>query len=307
MKRVAIIGAGNVGATAAMEIAKKEIADVQLVDVAEGIPQGKSLDLMESGPLQQHDCRICGSNSCADIADSDVVVITAGLARKPGMSRDDLLMKNSEIVKGICSEIKRCAPDSVVIMVTNPLDTMSYLALKTTGFKPERIIGMAGVLDSARFKSFIADEIKVSRKDIHAMVLGSHGDSMVPLPQYTTVSGIPITQLMPKQDIDKIIERTRKAGAEIVSHLKTGSAYYAPGFSAAEMVEAVIKDSKRIMPASAYLQGQYGFRDIFLGVPIKLGKDGVEQIIEIELNDEDKNALQKSAEAAKKNIKKVKI
>ncbi|MFH2028464.1 MAG: malate dehydrogenase [Nanoarchaeota archaeon] len=302
MKKVAIIGAGQVGATAALAISQKEIADVVLIDIMDGVPQGKSLDMLQAGPLQACDSNLCGSNSCKDVAGADIVVITAGLARKPGMTREDLLQKNAEIVKGVAKDIKECAPDAIVIIVTNPLDVMSYLTLKTTGFDPKKVMGMAGVLDSTRFRTFIAEELGVSKRDVDAMVLGSHGDSMVPVIECTTVAGIPLAQLMDKKKIDELAERTKNGGAEIVSYLKTGSAYYAPGYSVAEMVEAIIKDSKRVLPISVYLNGEYGYDDIYLGLPVILGKDGVEKIIEIKLSDETKQQLDNSAEATKKNI-----
>ncbi|MFH1642704.1 MAG: malate dehydrogenase [Nanoarchaeota archaeon] len=306
MKKVAIVGAGQVGATAALAISQKEIAEVILIDVVEGVPQGKSLDLLEASPLQSNDCKLCGSNTCKDVAGADIVVITAGLARKPGMTREDLLQKNAAIIKSIAEDVKFCAPDAIVIVVTNPLDVMSYLTLKTTGFDRKKVIGMAGVLDSTRFRTFIAKELNVSTRDVDAMVLGSHGDSMVPVAEFTTVSGIPIRQFMSEETLNKLAERTKQGGAEIVGLLKTGSAYYAPGYSIAEMVEAIIKDSKRVLPCSVYLEGEYGYNDIYLGLPVKLGKGGVEKIYELKLGDDTKKALDSSAETTKSNIAKLK-
>jgi len=302
MKKIAIIGAGQVGATTAHRIAEKGLGNIVLIDVVESV-KGKALDLLEAAPIEGHDCRIIGSTDYKEIRDSDIVVVTAGLPRKPGMTREDLLEKNKEIVKEAAENIKKYAPNSIVIVVTNPLDVMSYLVLKTTGFDTKRVIGMAGILDSTRFRAFIADELDVSKRDVDAMVLGSHGDTMVPIPEYTTVAGIPITELLSKEKIKEVIERTRNAGAEIVSYLKTGSAYYAPSAAVAEMVEAIINDSRRLVPASAYLQGEYGYSDLYMGVPVKLGKNGIEKIYELKLSKEAKGQLDKSAGIIKANIK----
>jgi malate dehydrogenase len=301
MKRnkITIIGAGNVGATAAHWAASKELGDIVLLDVAEGVPQGKALDLMEASPVEGFDCRITGTNSYEDTADSDVVIVTAGLARKPGMSRDDLLLKNAEIIKGVSSQIARYSPDAHIIMVSNPLDVMAYVAMKAAGFPKNRVIGMAGVLDSARFRAFVAMELNVSVEDVHALVLGGHGDTMVPMPRFCNVSCIPLTTLLPKDRIDAIIERTRHAGAEIVNLLKTGSAYYSPAASAVQMAEAMLKDKKRVVPCAAYLEGEYGINGLFVGVPVKLGAGGIEQVIELELTPHEMEGLHKSANAVK--------
>lgn len=307
MKKVAIIGAGQVGATTAMRIAEKELADVVLVDILEGVPQGKALDLLQAAPILGHHAKIKGTNDYSEIAGSDIVVITAGLPRKPGMSRDDLLKKNFTIIESLAKEVKRYAPDAIVIVITNPLDIMAYTTLKITGFDKGKVIGMAGILDSTRFRSFIAQELNVSVRDVDALVLGSHGDAMVPLPDYTTVAGIPITSLLSKDKIEALIERTRHAGAEIVSHLKTGSAFYAPAAAVTEMVEAIIKDSKRIVPCSVYVEGEYNYNGIFIGLPVKLGKAGVEEIIEIELDEKARKELDKSADVIKENISKLKL
>jgi malate dehydrogenase len=305
MAKVTVIGSGNVGASTALYISEKRIADVLLIDVVEGMAQGKALDAIEAGPLRKYDTWIDGGIEFSDMQDSDVVVVTAGKARTPGMSRDDLLQINAKIIKLISEQISIYAPNSIVIMVTNPLDVMSYVALKVTGFALKRVVGMAGVLDSTRFRYFLASEMKVSVANTTALVLGGHGDSMVPLPRYTTVCGIPIPQLMSKDIIDKLIERTRKGGAEIVSYLKSGSAFWAPAASVAEMVECVIRDKKRILPCSAYLRGEYGIEGLFIGVPIKLGRNGVEQIIELALNDDEKEALHQSAASVRNVIEKL--
>jgi malate dehydrogenase len=305
MAKVTVIGSGNVGASTALYISEKRIADVLLIDVVEGMAQGKALDAIEAGPLRKYDTWIDGGIEFSDMRDSDVVVVTAGKARTPGMSRDDLLQINAKIIKLISEQISIYAPNSIVIMVTNPLDVMSYVALKVTGFALKRVVGMAGVLDSTRFRYFLASEMKVSVANTTALVLGGHGDSMVPLPRYTTVCGIPIPQLMSKDIIDKLIERTRKGGAEIVSYLKSGSAFWAPAASVAEMVECVIRDKKRILPCSAYLRGEYGIEGLFIGVPIKLGRNGVEQIIELALNDDEKEALHQSAASVRNVIEKL--
>ncbi len=301
--KVSIIGSGFVGATAAFQMVQKELADVVLVDIVEGLPQGKALDMMEASPVEGYDCTVTGTNSYEDIAGSQIVIVTAGLARKPGMTRLDLLRKNAAIVKDVVANIAKFAPGSMILMVTNPLDVMTYHALKVSGFPPNRVFGQAGVLDSARFSYFIASELKVSVRDISAMVLGGHGDSMVPLPRYTTVLGVPVTKLLSKDMIDQLVERTRKAGTEIVSLLKTGSAYYAPAAATVAMAEAVLKDSKRVLPASVYLKGEYGLEDVCVGVPVKLGSNGVEEIVELELADEELKALHRSAAIYKESIK----
>lgn len=295
-KKVSVIGGGNVGATVAQMIALKELADVALVDIVEGLPQGKALDLLETAPVEKYDSRITGSNGYEITEGSDIVVITAGLPRKPGMSRDDLLLKNAEIVKGVVENVVKYSPNSILIIISNPLDAMAHLALKVSGFLKHRVIGMAGVLDSARFRTFIADALNVSVENTTAFVLGGHGDEMVPLPRYSTVAGIPITELFPPDKLNALIERTRKGGGEIVALMKT-SAWYAPGSSAVEMVEAILKDKKKILPCAAYLEGEYGVSGIFLGVPVKLGSEGIEEIIEIKLLPEEKEALGKSIHA----------
>lgn len=300
VNKITVVGAGNVGATAAQRIAEKELArTVVMVDVAEGIPQGKGLDQWESAPIEGFDSRVIGSNGYEETTGSDIVVITAGIARKPGMSRDDLLNTNAGIVKSVSEQIAKSSPNAIIIVVSNPLDVMCYVAKHVSGFKRERVIGMAGVLDTARYRSFIAMELDVSVHDIQAMVLGGHGDTMVPLISYTTVSGIPVTQLMKKDKLDAIVDRARNGGAEIVKLLKTGSAYYAPSSGAVQMVEAIVKDQKRILPCSAWLEGEYGMKGLFLGVPVKLGRNGIEQILEIELTADEKAALAKSAEAVR--------
>ena len=300
VNKITVVGAGNVGATTAQRIAEKTLArTVVMVDVAEGIPQGKALDQWESAPVEGFDTRVVGSNGYAESAGSDIVVITAGIARKPGMSRDDLLNINAGIVKSVGEEIKKSSPNAIVIVVSNPLDVMCYVAMKATGFPRERVIGMAGILDTARYRSFIADALDVSVRDIQAMVLGGHGDTMVPLISYTTIAGIPVTQLMPREQLDAIVQRARDGGAEIVKYLKTGSAYYAPSSGAVEMVEAIVHDRKRILPCAAWLQGEYGMKDLFLGVPCKLGRNGLEKVLEIELTADERTALGKSADAVR--------
>jgi malate dehydrogenase len=296
-KKITVVGAGNVGATAAQRIAEKELADVVLIDIIEGVPQGKALDLKEAAPVEKHDADILGTNSYEASAGSDIVIITAGIPRKPGMSRDDLISTNAGIMKSVTREIAKYSPEAILIIVSNPLDAMCHVALETSGFPANRVIGMAGVLDSARFRAFIAMELKVSIENTHAFVLGGHGDTMVPLPRYSTVAGIPITELMSEDRIKALVDRTANGGAEIVSLLKTGSAYYAPSSAAVEMAEAILKDKKKILPCAAYLKGEYGFKDLFIGVPVKLGKNGVEEIIEIKLTENEKTALQKSANA----------
>jgi malate dehydrogenase len=301
-KKVTVVGAGNVGATVAQQVAEKELADVALVDIVEGVPQGKALDLMQAGPVEKYNSKIAGSNSYDITDDSDVIVITAGLPRKPGMSRDDLLLKNAEIVKGVVEQVAKRSPKAVIIMVTNPLDAMAHLALHVSGFPKHRVLGMAGVLDSARFRMFIAQELGVSVENTHAFVLGGHGDEMVPLARYSTVAGIPITEMFTPEKLEALIQRTRKGGGEIVSLLKTGSAYYAPGSSAAEMVDAILKDKKKILPCAAYLEGEYGVQGLFLGVPVKLGSSGIEDIIEIKLQPEEREMLSKSIKAVQELI-----
>jgi malate dehydrogenase len=305
MKKVSIIGAGNVGSSVALYLAEHKIADVYLIDVVEGLPEGKALDAEEAAPIRRYDVELRGCTDFSCMVDSEIVVITAGIARQPGMSRDDLLNTNAKIIKSVSEKAAEFAPNSIIIMVTNPLDVMTYLALKTTGFALKKVIGMAGVLDSIRFRYFVSQKLGVSVIDTTAMVLGGHGDSMVPLPRYSTVAGIPITELMSKDDIDKLIERTRKGGAEIVSYLKTGSAYYAPAASVAKMVECIIRDKRRILPCSTYLRGEYGIDGIFVGVPVMLGKNGVEKIIELELIPEELDALHTSASAVKAVIEKL--
>ncbi len=303
--KVTVVGAGNVGATVAQGIALKELADVVLVDIVEGVPQGKSLDMMETAPVEKYDSILRGTNNYDGTEDSDVVVITAGLPRKPGMSRDDLLWKNEEIVAGVTSEVAKRSPNAILIVVSNPLDAMCEVARRVSKFPRERVIGMAGVLDSARMRAFIAMELNVSVENTHAFVLGGHGDTMVPLPRYSTVAGIPITELISKERIDAIVDRTRNGGAEIVNLLKT-SAWYAPGASSVEMVEAILKDKRKILPCAAFLQGEYGFNDLYVGVPVKLGRNGIEQIIEITLTQEEAAALQNSANAVLELFEKLK-
>ncbi|MBB5058934.1 malate dehydrogenase [Granulicella aggregans] len=298
-KKVTIVGSGNVGATAAHWIAAKELADVVLLDVVEGVPQGKALDLLQAMPIEKRDCNILGTNDYADTANSDIVVITAGIARKPGMSRDDLLNTNSGIMASVVKQVVAASPDTIIIVVSNPLDAMAQAAFKHSGFPRERVIGMAGVLDSARFRTFIAAELNVSVENVTAFVLGGHGDTMVPLSRYSTVAGIPITELIEPLRLKELESRTANGGAEIVKHLKTGSAYYAPSAAAVEMVEAILKDKKKILPCAAYLQGEYGISGLYVGVPCKLGAKGLEQIIEIKLTAEEQAALQKSADSVK--------
>jgi malate dehydrogenase len=296
-KKVTVIGSGNVGATAAQRLAEKELCDVVLVDIIEGVPQGKALDLAEAAPIERHDAHLVGSNAYDASAGSDIVIITAGIPRKPGMSRDDLLSTNAGIVKKVTQEVAGRSPQAVLIIVSNPLDAMCHVAFETSKFPKQRVIGMAGVLDSARFRAFIAMELKVSVENTHAFVLGGHGDTMVPLPRYSSVAGIPITELMTKERIEALVKRTRDGGAEIVGLLKTASAFYAPASAAVEMAESILKDKKKILPCAAYLQGEYGIRDLFIGVPVKLGAKGIEQVVEIKLTAEEDAALQKSAAA----------
>ncbi len=296
-KKITVVGAGHVGATCSQLLSQKELAkEVILVDIAEGIPQGKGLDQWESAPIEGFDSRVSGTNSYEAAAGSEIFIVTAGIARKPGMSRDDLLKTNANVIRSVTKEIKRVAPDSIIIMVTNPLDVMAQVALETSGFPRERVIGMAGVLDTARYRSFIALELDVSIEDIQALVLGGHGDTMVPLASYTSVSGIPLAQLMPQDRIDALVERTRKGGGEIVAFLKTGSAYYAPAAAAVQMAEAIVKDKRRILPCAAWLQGEYGFNDLYLGVPCMLGENGLERILEVELDEAEQAALKTSAD-----------
>jgi malate dehydrogenase len=300
VNKITVVGAGNVGATTAQRIAEKELArTVVMVDVAEGIPQGKGLDQWQSAPIEGFDSRVIGSNGYEETEGSELVVITAGIARKPGMSRDDLLNTNAGIVKQVSENIKRTSPDAIVIVVSNPLDVMCYVAKQVTGFPRERVIGMAGVLDTARYRAFLAEAMDVSVRDIQAMVLGGHGDTMVPLISYTTVSGIPVTQLLERAKLDAIVDRTRNGGAEIVKHLKTGSAYYAPSAGAVQMVEAIVRDERRILPCAAWLDGEYGMSGLFLGVPCKLGRGGLQKVLEVELTADERAALDKSAQAVR--------
>ena len=303
LQKVAVVGAGNVGATAAQRLAEKNLArTVVLIDVIEGVPQGKALDQYQSGPIEGFDTRVIGTNGYDEAAGAEVFVVTAGIARKPGMSRDDLVKTNAGIVKSVGEQIKRVAPNAIVVVVSNPLDVMCYVAMKATGFPRERVIGMAGVLDTARYRMFLAEAIGVSVEDIQAMVLGGHGDTMVPLPSYTTVSGIPVTQLIDQARLDAIVDRARNGGAEIVAFLKTGSAYYAPSAAAVQMVEAIAHDKKRILPCSAWLTGEFGLKDVFCGVPVKIGRAGLEQIVEITLSPEERAALAASAEAVRSTM-----
>ena len=308
VNKITVVGAGNVGATTAQRIAEKELARrVVLVDVVEGVPQGKGLDQWQSAPIELYDTRIVGTNGYEETEGSEIVVITAGIARKPGMSRDDLLNTNAGIVKQVSEQVKKTSPNAIVIVVSNPLDVMCYVAKEVTGFPRERVLGMAGVLDTARYRAFLAEAADVSVRDIQAMVLGGHGDTMVPLISYTTVSGIPVTQLMDRPTLDAIVDRTRNGGAEIVKFLKTGSAYYAPSAGAVHMVEAIVNDQKRILPCAAWLDGEYGMKGLFLGVPCKLGRKGLEKIVEVELTSDERAALEKSAEAVREPMKAVKI
>ena len=306
-KKATVIGAGNVGATAAMRLAEKELADVVLIDILEGVPAGKALDLAEAAPIEKHDAKIIGATGdYSQAKDSDIIIITAGIPRKPGMSRDDLLSTNVGIMGSVTKEVAAVAPDATLIIVSNPLDAMCHVAYEVSGFPKNRVIGMAGVLDSARFRAFIAMELDVSVENTHAFVLGGHGDTMVPLPRYSTVAGIPITELISKDRIDALVERTRTGGAEIVGLLKTGSAYYAPASAAVEMAEAILKDKKKILPCAVCFNGEYGINDLFIGVPVKLGENGVEEIIEIELTDSEKEALDHSANAVRKLVEDMK-
>jgi malate dehydrogenase len=306
-KKITVVGAGFVGATAAHWAALKELGDVCLIDIVEGMPQGKGLDLRQASPIEGFDSNVVGTNDYADTEDSDIVIITAGLPRKPGMSRDDLLAKNTEIVKGVTEQVAKYSPDAVIIVVANPLDAMVYVAHKVSGFAPNKVVGMAGVLDSARFRTFISMELDVSVEDINAFVLGGHGDSMVPLPRYSTVAGIPLPDLLPADKIEAMVQRTRDGGAEIVGLLKTGSAFFAPSAAAVEMAESILKDKKRILPCAAYCDQEYGVGGYFVGVPVKLGAKGVEQVIEISLLPEEKAAFEKSVEAVKGLVQKIEV
>jgi len=305
MKKLSLIGAGNVGASTVQRLAESKFGDIVMLDVVPGLPQGKALDLMQAAPLMGYDVDIKGTNDYADIEGSDIVIITAGIARKPGMTRDDLLNINAKITRDVCGNIRQYAPKSIVLTVTNPLDIITYAAYKYTGFGKKRVFGMSGLLDSARFASFVAKEVGCSVKDVDAMVLGGHGDNMVPLPQYTTVSGIPVSEFLPKETIDRLVTRTIDAGAEIVSLLKEGSAFYAPSAAVVAMVDAIINDSGRVVPASVYLEGEYGFSDVCLGVPVKLGKNGIEKVIEIDLTSEQMAALSISEKAVRSGIEKL--
>ncbi len=303
--KITVIGAGNVGATCAHWAASKELGDIVLLDIIEGMPQGKALDLRQAGPVERYDSAIIGTNDYKDTADSDVIIITSGLARKPGMSRDDLLVKNVEIVRGVTEQAARYSPNAILIVVSNPLDAMVYTAWKASGFPTHRVMGQAGVLDTARYRAFIAMELGCSIEDITALLLGGHGDDMVPLPSYTSVAGIPVTHLIPKDRLDAIVERTRKGGGEIVSLLKTGSAYYAPAAASVQMAEAIIKDKKRILPVAAYCDKEYGIGGYFVGVPAVLGKNGVEKVLEVPLSPEEKAAFQVSIDHVKELVAEV--
>jgi malate dehydrogenase len=306
-KKISIIGAGFVGATAAHWAAEKELGDVVLVDILEGIPQGKALDLFQASPVEGFDARVIGSNGYDDTKGSDVVIVTSGVPRKPGMSREDLLEINKKIIESVVAQVVERSPQAILIMVTNPLDTMTYLAFKKSGLPKQRVMGMAGILDTSRFKAFIAMELGVSVEDIQALLLGGHGDEMVPLPRYTTISGIPLSQFLPKETIDRLVDRTRKGGGEIVNLLKTGSAFYAPSAAAIQMTEAILKDKKRILPCCVYLDGEYGLKDMCFGVPVKLGAGGAEAVIELQLTEEEKKLVAKSAESVKKSISELKL
>ena len=306
-RKVTVVGSGHVGATAARRIATKELADVVLLDILEGVPQGKGLDMLEANPIEGSDARVLGTNDYADTAGSDIVIVTAGLARKPGMSRDDLLMKNHDIIKSVTENVVKHSPNTIIIPVTNPLDAMCQVVYRVSGFPRERVVGMAGILDSARMRSFIAMELNVSVENTHAFVLGGHGDTMVPLPRYSTVAGIPITELMDAATIDRIVKRTAGGGGEIVKLLGSGSAYYAPGSAVVEMVEAIFKDKKKILPCAAFLQGEYGIRDLYVGVPVKLGARGMEEVLQITLTPDEQAALRKSADAVQELVSVLKL
>ena len=307
MVKISVIGAGNVGATTVQRLAELEVGEIVMTDVVEGMPQGKALDLIQAGAIKGYDTSILGTNNYADIVDSDLVIITAGIARKPGMTREDLIKTNSKIIIEVSKNIAKYSPEAIVLNVTNPLDIITYVAMKSTGFDPKKVFGMSGVLDAGRFASFIAEEIKCSQKDIQAMVIGGHGDLMVPLPQYTTVSGIPLTHLLPEATISRLVQRTVNGGAEIVELLKQGSAFYAPSSAIVAMTESIIKDQKRILPASAYLEGQYGQEGIYFGVPAKLGASGIEEILELELTGEQQEILKNSSETIRKVISELEI
>ncbi|MHC1755476.1 MAG: malate dehydrogenase [Methanosarcina sp.] len=307
MAKISVIGAGNVGATTVQRLAELEPGEIVMTDIVEGLPQGKALDLMQAGAINDYDTQVTGTNDYADIADSDLVIITAGIARKPGMSREDLIKTNSKIIGDVAKNISDYAPDAIVMNVTNPLDIITYVAMKATGFEPKKVFGMSGVLDAGRFASFIAEELKCSKKDVEAMVIGGHGDLMVPLPQYTTVSGIPLPELLPDDMIVRLVERTVNGGAEIVELLKQGSAFYAPSAAIVRMAEAVLKDSKRMIPASAYLEGQYGQEGIYFGVPVKLGAAGIEEILELKLEESQYEILRKSSETIRRGISQLNI
>jgi malate dehydrogenase len=301
-KKVTVVGSGNVGAAVAQRLVDKQMADVVLIDILEGIPQGKALDMFESGPIEGCDVKVTGTNDYADTANSDLVVMTAGFPRKPGMSRDDLLKANYDIVKGAMAKAAEYSPEAILIVVTNPLDAMAQTAFKVSGFPKNRVIGMAGILDTARYRTFIAEALNVSVRDVQGLVLGGHGDTMVPVPRYTTVAGIPLGDLMPPEPLEAIIKRTRNGGAEIVNLLKAGSAYYAPSSAVVEMIDAIFKDRKKILPCAAYLEGEYGIHGVFVGVPVKLGARGIEQIVEIKLTPEEQAALEKSAAAVRELV-----
>ena len=307
MAKISVIGAGNVGATTVQRLAELEPGEIVMTDIIEGLPQGKALDLMQAGAINGYDTRVTGTNDYADIADSDLVIITAGIARKPGMSRENLTKTNSKIIGEVSRNIAKYAPNSIVINVTNPLDIITYEVMKTTGFEPKKVFGMSGILDAGRFASFIAEELKCSKKDVEAMVIGGHGDLMVPLPQYTTVSGIPLPELLPGEKIARLVERTVNGGAEIVELLKQGSAFYAPSAAIVRMAEAVLKDSKRILPASAYLEGQYGQEGVYFGVPVKLGANGIEEILELKLDESQYGTLRNSSETIRRGISQLEI
>ena len=301
-KKVTVVGAGNVGATAAQRLCEKELCDVVLIDIIEGVPQGKALDLTEAAPIEKHDAKLTGANGYEASAGSDIIIITAGIPRKPGMSRDDLVSTNAGIMRSVVEQVAKLSPDAVLIIVSNPLDAMCHVAYETSGFPKNRVLGMAGVLDSARFRAFIAMELNVSVENTHAFVLGGHGDTMVPLPRYSTVAGVPITELLTKERIDALVERTANGGAEIVSLLKSGSAYNAPASAAVEMAESILKDKKKILPCAAYLEGEYGIQGLFIGVPVKLGRDGIEEVIQITLMADEQAALNKSAAAVRELV-----
>jgi malate dehydrogenase len=308
MRKITVVGAGHVGATLAQRVAEKSLArEVVLLDILDGVQEGKGLDIWQTGPVEGFDTRVVGTTSYDVAKGSELFLVTAGIARKPGMSRDDLVKTNADIVKAVSQEIKKAAPQATVIVISNPLDVMCWVAKQVTGFPRDRVFGMAGVLDTARYRTFLGDALKVSVEDIQAMVLGGHGDTMVPLISYTTVSGIPVTQLMDRATLDKIVDRTRKGGGEIVAYLKTGSAYYAPSAAGAQMAEAMVLDKKRVLPCSAWLQGEYGLKDVYLGVPCKIGGGGLEQVIEVELTKEERAALQKSADSVKETMEVVKL